>query len=47
MKNIGWIGLGNMVNLIAINLLKSSYSVFVFCRNQEEKSRVYSYLSFV
>lgn len=40
MKNIGWIGLGNMGNPMAINLLKSGYSVFIYCRNQEKKDLV-------
>lgn len=41
MKNIGWIGLGNMGFPMALNLLSAKYNVNIHSRNQE-KSKAFS-----
>ncbi len=40
MKNIGWIGLGNMGNPMASNLIKAGYSLFAYCRNNNANKEI-------
>lgn len=40
MKNIGWIGIGNMGTPMASNLIKAGYNLFAYCRNNNVNKEI-------